>query len=72
MNQAQRDKLAATLEISPEERAVLDTNHPYLCRCDVCRRWWKLMGPENAEDAGMPNYEPRYGPFSAREILGEQ
>ena len=38
------------------------TNHPYGCRCDKCKQWWKDMGPD-PDDGG-------YGPFTAEEILG--
>lgn len=34
------------------------TNHPYTCRCDKCREWWRKMGPD---DDG-------YGPFTEEEI----
>ena len=41
-------KLAAELGIEPEERDILLTggDHDYRCRCDVCRKWWKIMGPD--------------------------
>ena len=35
------------------------TAHPYTCRCEKCRMWWKVMGPE--EDGS-------YGPFTREEI----
>lgn len=42
------NKLAAGLGIPPEERDILLTggDHPYFCRCDTCREWWKMMGPD--------------------------
>ncbi len=56
--------------ISPEEQAVLDagSSHHFRCRCETCLQWWKLMGPENAEQIGMPDYVPEYGPFTPEEV----
>lgn len=30
------------------EQARFDeaTNHPYECKCAICKEWWTLMGPE--------------------------
>jgi hypothetical protein len=41
---------AAFLGIEPEERDVLlvGSEHPYSCRCDTCKAWWKSMGPDPA------------------------
>jgi hypothetical protein len=62
MDQSMKDKLAMALGISPDKQDVLDvgSQHHYRCRCEVCRQWWKSMGPESAE-------EP-YGPFEIPEI----
>lgn len=62
MNQNQKDQLARALGIDPETQATLDTGsgHPYHCRCETCRQWWKAMGPD--PDTG------RHGPFTAEEI----
>lgn len=38
-------------------------DHPYYCRCERCRRWWKSVGPDPDTD--------RYGPFSKEEIEHE-
>ena len=64
--QALVDQVAVALGITSEEQAVLDTNHRYGCRCDTCKRWWKLMGPEDYDENG----KPLYGPFSQEEIEG--
>lgn len=60
------------IDFPQADRAALDEagRHKYECRCDMCRRYWQLTGPENAEDAGMPNYTPHFGPFTRKEILG--
>lgn len=26
------------------------SNHPYSCRCDLCKRWWAEVGPEDDDD----------------------
>lgn len=48
----------------PQERPILDmgSDHSHDCRCDVCRKWWKLMGPD--EDGS-------YGPFTEEEVHGQ-
>lgn len=55
-------KLAADLGIEPKERDTLLTGseHPYHCRCDTCRGWWKMMGPD--PDTG------RCGPWTMEEL----
>jgi hypothetical protein len=47
------------------ERAVLDagSSHDGDCRCDLCREWWALVGPEEDSDG-----TPSFGPFTASEI----
>lgn len=72
MNQEQRDNLAASLGITPEEQISLDagSNHPFTCRCETCRKWWVLCGPENEDEADEPGYVPKYGPFTQAEIEG--
>lgn len=37
-------------------------DHPYDCKCDSCRQWWRDMGPDPDTDA--------YGPFTKEEIEG--
>lgn len=56
-----RDALARALGITPEEQRVLDTGneHNYRCRCDNCKDYWRLMGPD---ETGT------YGPFTADEM----
>lgn len=43
------------------------SNHPYTCRCDTCRQWWRNIGPELDLD-GDGNEVRTYGPFKAEEI----
>lgn len=64
------DNLAASLGISKEVQATLDvgSNHDRKCRCKTCHKWWRLMGPQNAEDADQPGYVPNYGPFRPNEF----
>ena len=42
--------------IPPDERKILDEggSHPGDCLCDICRQYWKLLGPD--EDGN-------FGPF---------
>lgn len=58
-----RDALARQLGIPPADQAALDSGsaHPYACRCEVCRRWWRLMGAD--PDTG------RFGPFTREEVM---
>lgn len=55
-------RLAADLGVEPEEQDILLTGseHPYTCRCDTCREWWKMMGPD--PDTG------RCGGFTMEEL----
>lgn len=61
MNPEEQVRLAEALGVTPGEREVLDagSSHKSNCRCETCRRWWELVGPD--EDGN-------YGPFSAEEI----
>lgn len=47
--------------MAPEELARFDaaSNHPYSCRCELCKEWWKACGPEMEDD----ETEDGYGPF---------
>jgi hypothetical protein len=54
------DNMRETLGISDEFAAA--SEHPYTCRCDICKQWWIDMGPED------PDEEPSYGPFTVEEI----
>ncbi len=46
-----------------EPEFVVSCEHPYDCRCDSCRQWWRDMGPDPETDA--------YGPFTKEEIEEE-
>lgn len=67
MNQAEKDRLARLLGISKEDQQVLDAGsaHSFNCRCETCRRWWKKMGPQDADENGRGT---DYGPFTKEEI----
>jgi len=67
MNQGQKDALARALGISPEDQQSLDAGggHHYTCRCETCRKWWKLMGPADADEDGKGT---DYGPFTKEEV----
>ena len=43
-----KDNLAAQLFKDEDERARFDaaSNHPYECKCELCKEWWEKMGPE--------------------------
>jgi len=28
------------------------SNHPYECRCDLCKEWWSLVPPEDEDQPG--------------------
>jgi hypothetical protein len=47
---------SADQDLTPEQLARFDeaSNHPYECRCDLCREWWELMGPEREGDEEEP------------------
>ncbi len=61
MTEAQKKKFAEILGIPEETRQVLDagSSHPYTCKCEVCRQWWRSVGPEDGDT---------YGPFTKEEI----
>lgn len=67
------NKLAADLGIPPEERDILLTgaDHDYMCRCDTCREWWKMMGPdpENGTCGGFTMEELGLDPADYPEFL---
>ena len=53
------------LGIPDDERDILDAgnDHTYGCKCYVCARWWRLMGPED------PDPDPdQFGPFTRQEL----
>jgi hypothetical protein len=63
------DRLARALGITPEDQEVLDAGsaHPFTCRCDTCRHWWKKVGPQNPDE--VADGEPAdFGPFTPDEI----
>jgi len=45
------------------------STHHYRCKCQVCLRWWVLVGPEieESDKDGNPT-KWNYGPFSDAEI----
>ncbi len=45
--------------MDPEQLKRFDeaSNHPYECKCELCREWWALMPPE--DDDEDENHEPR-------------
>lgn len=47
--------------MTEKEKVVLGegSEHPFHCKCTMCREWWMMMGPE--EDGS-------YGPFNREEI----
>jgi len=48
----------------PTARMLLEgSDHPYTCRCDICREWWAALGPEDLGDD-----KKGYGPFTEAEI----
>ncbi len=61
-----RPDIAKALGIPPDEQAILDagSRHFYTCRCQQCKLWWQLMGPEDGSEDG-------YGPFKPEEIEDE-
>jgi hypothetical protein len=42
------------------EVAMRAANHEYLCRCGLCKEWWKLAGPDPATK--------RCGPWTMEEL----
>lgn len=50
--------------MTPEELKRFDeaSNHPYACRCAICKEWWRLMGPERSglEEADDADDEPAF------------
>lgn len=66
MDQKQKDKLAELLGISKAEQEIYDTasSHQCDCRCDICRKYWNLLGPD--PDDGM------FGPFTIEEVEWSQ
>jgi hypothetical protein len=59
------DQFSEDHGITKDERDLLDrgSSHDFDCRCEVCRKWWKAVGPEEG-----PNGELTYGPFTKDEI----
>ena len=53
-------KLAGALGIDDWEDLLAASDHPYGCRCEKCREWWRRMGPD--PDTGQ------FGPFTKDEI----
>ncbi len=46
-----RDNLAKATGLTPEQLKRFDeaSNHPYECKCKICKEWWELVGPEKDE-----------------------
>lgn len=40
--------------LTPEQQAKFNeaSEHPYECRCDVCKLWWANVPPEVDHDEG--------------------
>jgi hypothetical protein len=40
-------------KITPKQLARFDeaSNHPYECRCELCKEWWELVPPEDDGDS---------------------
>lgn len=34
------------------------SNHPYECRCEICKEWWTLVPPEDDDDDASGPYLP--------------
>jgi len=49
--------------MDPLHKEICDKadKHSYGCSCDICLRWWALMGP----DGGEPG---NYGPFIQAQV----
>lgn len=37
---------------------IAASEHPYWCTCNICRKWWLSMGPEEGNDGAF-----HFGPF---------
>jgi hypothetical protein len=61
MDQNTKDKLAAAMGIPKRDQDIMDAamNHDIDCKCETCKEYWRLVGPE--EDGN-------YGPFTKEEI----
>lgn len=61
MNEEERNDLARKLQIPPKEQEILDeaSTHMFNCRCEICRQYWELVGPDESGS---------YGPFAREEI----
>lgn len=51
------------------EKQILDlgASHKYTCKCEICRQYWKLVGPEEIDEQG----DKLYGPFYEAEVMKE-
>lgn len=52
----------AGMGVSQDFMAASD--HPYDCKCDICKGWWKSMGPD-------PDTE-RCGPWTMEELFSKE
>lgn len=55
------EKLRSQMGMDREalRRFDLASNHPYECKCKLCKEWWEAVGPESEE-----NEEDYDGPVS--------
>lgn len=54
-----KEQPASEVVLTPEQLARFDeaSNHPYECKCEICKEWWKLMGPEREGDEEVDCYD---------------
>lgn len=53
-------------ELRREDPELMDaSDHHFQCRCEICLRWWAMMGPDGMEPG-------QYGPFSTAEVNTKQ
>ncbi len=66
MDRSTLAKLAKVTDLSEAEQTVLivASAHVYKCTCNVCREWWKIMGPDSFSIRS-------YGPFEISDIEDE-
>lgn len=50
------------MALTPKQQAEFDeaSNHPYECKCRICKKWWKLVGPERDNDGDLDDDEPAF------------
>jgi len=47
-------------QLPADELANFDaaSNHPYECKCKLCKEWWAACGPEMEDDDTPAGYGP--------------